>query len=87
MDRHKRAIALGKARGPDEGLAKLGRISDIPRLAGYPFYTAAQGEFHFLAGRAAKAQGCFEKAIKLARNAAEARFLERKRDACLKRHT
>ncbi len=79
-----RAIALGKARGPDDGLAELERIPDTDRLKDYPFYPAAQGEFHLLAGRLSEAQRYFEKAVKLARNASEARFLARKRDACLR---
>ncbi len=81
-----RAIALGKARGPDAGLAELDRIPDIDRLRDYPFYPAAQGEFHLLAGRPSEARCYFEEAMKLARNASEARFLERKRDACLMPH-
>lgn len=81
-----RAIALGKAHGPDDGLAELNRIPDTARLKDYPFYPAAQGEFHLLAGRPSEAQCYFEKAMKLARNASEARFLERKRDACLMPH-
>jgi len=46
-----RAIALGKALGPEEGLAELRKIPDRAKLKDYPFYPAARGEFHFLAGR------------------------------------
>ena len=77
-----RAIALGKALGPEEGLAELRRIPDPAKLKDYPFYPAAQGEFHFLAGRPAEATKHFEKALKLARSRSETNFFERKLKAC-----
>ncbi|HTD48684.1 MAG TPA: sigma-70 family RNA polymerase sigma factor [bacterium] len=77
-----RAIAVGKARGPEAGLAELRTIPDPARLKDYPFYPAAQGEFHFLAGRAAEAGKYFEKAITLARSRSETAFFERKLQAC-----
>lgn len=73
-----RAIAVGKSRGPDQGLAELDAIEDASKLKDYPFYPAAQGEFHRLAGRRDAARACFEKALKLARNPAETLFLERR---------
>jgi len=73
-----RAIAWGKALGPEEGLAELRKISDPAKLKDYPFDPAAQGEFHFLAGRWAEAARHFEKAMKLARSRSEAIFFERK---------
>jgi predicted RNA polymerase sigma factor len=45
------AVAMGKALGPAEGLAESGKIAEPARLNGYPFYPAAGGEFHLLAGR------------------------------------
>jgi RNA polymerase sigma factor (sigma-70 family) len=77
------AIALGKALGPEEGLAELGKIPDRGKLKDYPFYPAAQGEFHLLAGHQAEAAERFEKAFKLARSQSEANFFERKLKACL----
>jgi RNA polymerase sigma factor (sigma-70 family) len=77
-----RAIALGKALGPEEGLAELGKIPDAAKLKDYPFYPAAQGEFHLLADRPAEAGKHFEKAMTLARNRSEADFFERKLRAC-----
>jgi predicted RNA polymerase sigma factor len=62
---------------------ELEKIPDLAKLKDYPFYPAAQGEFHRLAGRKAKARVCFEKALKLARNPAESRFLERKLTASI----
>jgi len=38
-----RAIAWGKALGPEEGLAELRKISDPAKLKDYPFDPAAQG--------------------------------------------
>jgi len=77
-----RAIAVGQAQGPDSGVMELERIADRAALEGYPFYPAALGEFHRRAGRSGEARDCFKKALKLARNAAEARFLERRLTAC-----
>jgi RNA polymerase sigma-70 factor (ECF subfamily) len=73
-----RAIAVGNAEGPEEGLAHLARIARLDKLKGYPFLPAAQGEFQRLAGRPLEAQRSFENALALARNATEARFLEQK---------
>ena len=76
-----RAIALGQARGPAAGLRELERIPALPTLKDYPFYPAAQGEFHRLAGHRDAARACFERALALARTPAEARYLERKLEA------
>src|SRR5262245_716908 len=78
-----RAVALGNARGPEEGLAELKKIPDSARLKDYPFYPAAQGEFHMLAGRPEEAGKHFEKAIKLARTPSETNYFQRKLDSCM----
>ncbi len=77
-----RAIALGKALGPEEGLAELRKVPDPAKLKDYPFYPAAEGEFHLLAGRPVEAGRHFEKAMTLARSRSEADFFERKLRAC-----
>lgn len=77
-----RAVALGKAQGPEEGLTELSKIPDRAKLKDYPFYPAAQGEFHFLAGRPDEAAKHFKGAIKLARSRSEANFFEHKLKAC-----
>ena len=77
-----RAIAYGKAFEPDDGLAELEKIDDSRKLKEYPFYPAAHGEFHFLAGRYDEAGRYFEKAIKLARTSSEINFFERKLKSC-----
>jgi RNA polymerase sigma-70 factor (ECF subfamily) len=77
-----RAVAVGKARGPEEGLAELRKISDPAKLEEYPFYPAAQGEFHLLAGRPAEAAKHFERAIELAQSRSATSFFERKLKSC-----
>jgi RNA polymerase sigma-70 factor (ECF subfamily) len=77
-----RAVAVGKALGPEEGLAALNKMPDSTKLRDYPFYPAAQGEFHLLAGQLTEARKQFEKALKLARSQSEANFFERKLAAC-----
>ncbi len=77
-----RAIALGNALGPNEGLAELAKILNVERLAHYPFYPAAQGEFHLRAGRANEAETHFQQALALARSRTEASFFERKLQSC-----
>jgi RNA polymerase sigma-70 factor (ECF subfamily) len=77
-----RAVALGRALGPEEGLAELSKIPDTGKLKDYPFYPAANGEFHLIAGRLAEAAKHFEKALKLARSPSETEFFERKLRAC-----
>jgi RNA polymerase sigma factor (sigma-70 family) len=77
-----RAIAVGKALGAEEGLAEIRKIPDSARLKEYPFYPAAQGEFHLLAGRAEEAGKHFEKAMKLARTQSETNFFRQKLKVC-----
>jgi RNA polymerase sigma-70 factor (ECF subfamily) len=71
-----RAIAVGMAEGIERGLAELAALARDPKLDGYPFLPAAQGEFHRRAGRLNAARACFDRALTLARTPAEARFLE-----------
>jgi len=80
-----RAIAVGQAEGPEAGLSELDAIPDLVKLKQYPFYPAARGELHRRAGRRDEARRCFEAALRLARNPAEAAFLERKLAACRSR--
>jgi RNA polymerase sigma factor (sigma-70 family) len=78
-----RAVAAGKALGPEEGLLELNKIAEPDKLKDYPFYPAAQGEFYFLSGQREEARGCFEKALKVARNPSEVQFLQRKLSSCM----
>jgi RNA polymerase sigma-70 factor (ECF subfamily) len=77
-----RAVAVGKAVGPEQGLVELTRIPDSGKLKNYPFYPAARGELHLLAGRRAEAERHFEEALKLARTPSETNFFKRKLEVC-----
>lgn len=76
-----RAIALGRAVGPEAGLEALQAIPGKRRLNQYPFFEAAAGDLHLRAGRLREAGIHFDRALKLARNDAERGILRRKRDA------
>ncbi len=67
-----RAVALGRARGPAEGLAAL------PAPNGNPYGHAATAIFLTELGRTDEARGHFEKARGLARTEPERRLLERR---------
>ena len=77
-----RAIAIGQREGPARGLEELDAIVDRERLTEYPFYFAALGEFELRSGRHETAREQFGKALGLARNPMERRFLERRIAAC-----
>jgi RNA polymerase sigma factor (sigma-70 family) len=77
-----RAVAIGQHRGAAAGLAALDAIADPQRLASYPFYTAARGEFELQRGNPDEARAQFSAALALARNAAERRFLDARIAAC-----
>jgi len=77
-----RAVAIGKARTPDEGLTALNSIPDSEKLKDYPFWPAAMGEFHLLSGNFLEAEKQFASAAKLARTKTESNFFERKLKAC-----
>lgn len=76
-----RAIALGKTRGPEAGLAALDQLP-AEQFGNYPFYAAAQGEFHRQAGHFAAAARQFAVAMTFARSSAEREFFEGQRKAC-----
>jgi RNA polymerase sigma factor (sigma-70 family) len=78
-----RAIALAQLHGPELGLEAIDAIEHRERLARYPFFSAAIGELELRAGRPASAQRNFRDALRLARNAAERRFLEQRASACV----
>jgi len=73
-----RAIAVGQRDGADAGLAALVAIADKDRLDRYPFYPAALAEHELRRGDHEAASRCFRKALMLARNDAERRFLEKR---------
>jgi RNA polymerase sigma-70 factor (ECF subfamily) len=73
-----RAVALAEHEGPERGLEALEELSEVKQLARYPFYPAALGELELRRGRVAIARKHFRDAHRLARNAAERRFLEQR---------
>ena len=73
-----RAIAVAQRDGPERGLAELRAIAGSDRLAGYPFYHAALGEFELRSGQPESAREHFATALALARNPMERRFLEQR---------
>lgn len=77
-----RAIAVGQRDGPQRGLEELRAIAGSDRLADYPFYHAALGEFEFRSGKPENAREYFVTALALARNPMERRFLEQRIAAC-----
>lgn len=73
-----RAIAVGHHQGALRALEELRAISDVERLRGYPFYAAALGEFELRLGNYQAARQQLERALSLARNDDERRFLEKR---------
>jgi RNA polymerase sigma-70 factor (ECF subfamily) len=77
-----RAIAIMQLDGPQRGLEEIQAIPDAGRLANYPFYFAALGEIELQLGQLDAAREKFQKALEIARNPMERRFLERRVTAC-----
>lgn len=74
-----RAVAVGFAADPRDGLAILDALADDARLARYQPLYAARAELLRRAGDAAGADAAFAQAIELTANAAERAALERRR--------
>ncbi len=73
-----RAVAVGMAEGPAEGLAVVDPLVAEPALAGYPQLPAVRGDLLARLGRADEARREFERAAALTRNARERTlFLDR----------
>jgi len=73
-----RAVAVGRARGPEAGLALLAELEPVDgaaRLADYQPYHAARADLLRRAGRAAEAAHAYRAALALCRGAPERRFL------------
>jgi RNA polymerase sigma-70 factor (ECF subfamily) len=77
-----RAIAVGQSEGPERGLLALDSIGGSERLAGYPFYAAARGDFELRLGRCDAARRHFGDALSAARNPDERRYLAQRLAAC-----
>ena len=73
-----RAVAVGMAEGPEQGLAVLEPIRSERALAGYALLPAVRGDLLARLGRRDEARREFEHAAELTRNARErALFLDR----------
>ena len=77
-----RAIAIAQREGPQRGLEEIRAIRDLERLAKYPFYHAALGEFEVRTGHFQDARHHFASALSLARNPMERSFFEQRIAAC-----
>ena len=77
-----RAIAIGQRDGPSRGLEEIDAIQNLDRLAHYPFYHAALGEFALGNGQTEVARHHFESALAVARNPMERHFFEQRVVAC-----
>jgi RNA polymerase sigma-70 factor (ECF subfamily) len=77
-----RAVAVAQRDGPARGVEEIGRIADRRRLARYPFYFTALGEFELRLGHEREARKQFAIALTLARNPTERRFVEGRLRQC-----
>jgi predicted RNA polymerase sigma factor len=73
-----RAVAVGMAEGPEQGLAIVAAVAGHPRLAGYPRLPAVRGELLAVRGDLGPARDQFLAAAELTRS-------ERERQAYLRR--
>ena len=70
-----RAVAVGFADGPAEGLAALDALAASPDLAGYGYLSASRAEFLRRLGRTGEARLAYEEALLLTGNTVERGFL------------
>ena len=70
-----RAVAVGFADGPAEGLAALDALASGPELAAYGYLSAARADFLRRLGRTADARLAYEEALLLTGNVIERGFL------------
>lgn len=73
-----RAIAIAERNGPDVALADIDRLRDT--LDGYHAYHAARADLLRRLGRSDESRMAYDRAIHLAGNPAERRYLSRRRD-------
>lgn len=70
-----RAVAVGLAYGPEEGLEALDPLATEPQLAGYGYLAAARADFLRRLGRNPEARTAYEEALILTENTVERDFL------------
>jgi RNA polymerase sigma-70 factor (ECF subfamily) len=72
------AVALGMYKGPEFALEKIADLSNAGSLKDYHFLYAAEGDFHRRLGDFEAAYIAFGKAMQLAKQEPEKRFLEKR---------
>ncbi|GAA1243192.1 hypothetical protein GCM10009609_03310 [Pseudonocardia aurantiaca] len=75
-----RAVAVGRAQGPEAGLALVDALVADPTLRDYHLLPGVRGDLLTRLGRNAEARLEFQRAASLTRNAAENAFLHRRAD-------
>lgn len=73
-----RAVAIAMRDGPEAGLAAIDRVLARGRLAGYHLAHAARADLCRRLGRTSDARQAYERALALATQAPERRFLEKR---------
>jgi len=73
-----RAVAVGMHQGPQAGLALVNALLEEGNLADYHLTYAAQADFYRRAGDRAAARQAYERALELALQEPERRFLQRR---------
>jgi len=70
------AVAVAMDQGPEAGLRLLGNLAQREELSDYRYYHAAQADLLGRAGRRAEAKRAYQRALSLAENEGEQRFLQ-----------
>ena len=73
-----RAVAVGMASGPAEGLRLVAGLEESGQLAGYHLLPATKADLFRRLGRPAEAAACYREAMELASTDTERRFLRRR---------
>ena len=76
-----RAVALGRAHGPEAGLALLAQLEVLPALRGYHLVPSVRGDLYERLGRGEEAAAEFERAAAMTANAGEQALLARRASA------
>ena len=77
-----RAVAVGRAQGPEEGLAIVDALADEPKLRDYAPLPAVRGDLLQQLGRLEEARRAFVSAAALTDNAREREVLQARAAAC-----
>ena len=73
-----RAVALGRARGPEAGLALLEQLERVDALRGYHLLPSVRGDLYERLGRGDEAAAEFERAATMTSNERERALLTRR---------